>query len=152
MLSSDNWHVDFPTLADVIDAWIQAHCKQPDGFNRGKPFVLADWQFWLAANRWRIREDAKFVPPEEVTTDNPMVLNQAFTYRQTLCVAPQKTGKGPCAAAFVAAEAVGPTVFNGWAKKAMFTVALIGAALVVLSMRICRVSLWVDLSRRRLFS
>lgn len=117
MLSSDSWHVDFPTLADVVDAWIQAHCKQPDGFNRGKPFVLADWQFWLAANRWRIREDAKFVPPEEVTTDNPMVLNQAFTYRQTLCVAPQKTGKGPCAAAFVAAEAVGPTVFNGWAKK-----------------------------------
>lgn len=37
--------------------------------------VLSDWQYWLAANRWRIREDAPYVPPEEVTVDNPMVLN-----------------------------------------------------------------------------
>lgn len=56
--------------------------------------VLSDWQYWLAANRWRIREDAPYVPPEEVTVDNPMVLNQAFEYRMTLTVGPQKWGQG----------------------------------------------------------
>lgn len=110
--------VDFPTLGDLVDAWITRHCRQPDGPLRVKkaPFRMSDWQFWIAANRWRVREDARYVPPEEVTVDNPMVLNQAFYYRQTLTVAPQKTGKGPCTAAFVAAEACGPVVFDGWAK------------------------------------
>lgn len=108
--------VDFPTLGDLIDAWITRHCKQPDGPLRGKEFRLSDWQFWVAANRWRIRQNARYVPPEEVTVDNPMVLNQAFVYRQTLIAAPQKTGKGPCTAAFVAAEGCGPVVFDGFAK------------------------------------
>lgn len=116
MITSDDWIIDFPTLADLVDAWISAHCRQPDGPLRGQPFRLADWQFWVAANRWRIRDNAQYIPPEQVTVDNPMVLNQAFVYRQTLTIAPQKTGKGPCAAAFVAAEACGPTVFNGWAE------------------------------------
>ena len=72
--------------------------------------VLSDWQYWLAANRWRIREDAPYVPPEEVTVDNPMVLNQAFEYRMTLTVGPQKWGKGPCTAFFTAAEGCGMDV------------------------------------------
>ena len=109
--------IDFPTLGDLNDAWITAHCRQPDGPLRGRPFRLADWQFWVLANRLRIREDAEYVPPEEVTIDNPMVLNQAFTYRQTLTVGPQKTGKGPTEAAFVADEASGPVVFDGWAGQ-----------------------------------
>lgn len=111
-----DFRVDFPTLGDLIDAWITRHCRQPDGPLRGKPFRLSDWQFWVAANRWRIRDNARFVPADEVTVDNPMVLNQAFVYRQTLTAAPQKTGKGPCTASFVAAEACGPVVFDGWAK------------------------------------
>lgn len=107
--------VDFPTLGDLADAWIQQHCRVPDGFRRGAPFELADWQFWCTANRYRVREDAEFVAPEDVGPGSPPVLNQAFYYRQTLVVAPQKTGKGPWSAAQVAFEACGPSVFAGWA-------------------------------------
>ena len=108
--------IDFPTLGDLGEAWIEQHCRVPDGFARGKPFKLADWQFWVCANRYRVREDAVFVPPEDVGPDNPPTLNQAFTYRVTLTVAPQKTGKGPMSAAFTAFEAAGPSVFGGWAE------------------------------------
>lgn len=101
--------VDFPTLGDLIDAWMEQHCRVPDGFTRGGPFHESDWQFWITANHYRIREDAKWIPAR------PM-LNQAFTYRRTLVVAPQKTGKGPWAAGVTAAEAAGPVVFAGWAQ------------------------------------
>lgn len=125
--------VDFPTLGDLADAWITRHCRVPDGFARGRPMKLADWQFWCCANRYRIREDAVFVDPalvgelleaiadgeldDEITNDDLPLLNQAFFYRRTLIVAPQKTGKGPMSAAFVAFEACGPSVFAGWAKR-----------------------------------
>jgi hypothetical protein len=108
--------VDFPTLGDLGNAWITRHCRVPDGFTRGKPFELADWQFWCHANRYRVREDAVFVPPERVGPDEPPILNQAFFYRMTLIVAPQKTGKGPFSASQVAFEACGPSVFAGWAE------------------------------------
>lgn len=108
--------VDFPTLGDLGDAWITRHCRVPDGFTRGRAFEMADWQFWCHANRYRIRPDAYFVPPELVGPDNPPVLNQAFFYQQTLVVAPQKTGKGPFSASQVAFEAAGPSVFAGWAE------------------------------------
>lgn len=117
MADEDSWLIDFPTLGHLVCAWIERHCRQPDGPLRGRPVVLSDWQYWLAANRWRIREDAPYVPPEEVTVDNPMVLNQAFTYRMTLTVGPQKWGKGPCTAFFTAAEGCGPTIFDGWAQE-----------------------------------
>ena len=108
--------IDFPTLGDLGDAWITAHLLVPQGFARGKPYEMADWQFWCHANRYRVREDAKFVPPELVGPENPPVLNQAFFYQKTLVVGPQKTGKGPYSAAQVAFEAVGPSVFAGWAR------------------------------------
>lgn len=117
MADEDSWLIDFPTLGHLVCAWIERHCRQPDGLLRGRPVVLSDWQYWLAANRWRIREDAPYVPPEEVTVDNPMVLNQAFEYRMTLTVGPQKWGKGPCTAFFTAAEGCGPTIFDGWARE-----------------------------------
>lgn len=123
--------VTFPTLGDLADAWITQHCRVPKGFARGKPMKFADWQFWCMANRYRIREDAVFVDPAvvgelleaiaagesdtEITSDDVPLLNQAFYYRQTLIVAPQKTGKGPWSAASVAFEACGPSVFGGWA-------------------------------------
>ena len=109
--------VDFPTLGDLAEAWIKQHCRVPDGFARRRPFELADWQFWCTANRYRIRPGAVFVPPEEVGPGSPPLLNQAFHYQRTLIVAPQKTGKGPASAAHVAFEAVGPSVFGGWAKS-----------------------------------
>lgn len=107
--------VDFPTLGDLGEAWIRQHCRVPQGFTRGKPFEMADWQFWCHANRYRVREGAVFVPPERVGPDEPPILNQAFFYRMTMIVAPQKTGKGPYSAAQVAFEACGPSVFAGWA-------------------------------------
>lgn len=116
MISNEVGKIDFPTLADLGDEWVTQHCRVPDGFTRGKPFVKADWQFWCFANRYRIRESAKFVPPDEVGPGNPPTLNQAFTYQQTMIVGPQKTGKGPDSASNVAFEAVGPSVFGGWAK------------------------------------
>jgi len=75
--------VDFPTLGDLLDAWTERHCRVPAGFDRGKPFHKYDWQFWVTANHYRIREDAKWIP------ERPL-LNQAFTYRRTLMVGPQK--------------------------------------------------------------
>jgi len=116
-MAAPEFLVDFPTLGDLADAWITQHCRVPQGFTRGKPFEQADWQFWCTANRYRVREDAVFVPPEEVGPGSPPILNQAFFYRQTLIVAPQKTGKGPWSAAQVSYEACGPSVFAGWAKE-----------------------------------
>lgn len=109
------FHIDFPTLGDLGDAWITQHCRVPQGFARGRPYEMTDWQFWCHANRYRVREDAKFVRPEDVGPDNPPVLNQAFFFQKTLVVGPQKTGKGPYSASQTAFEAVGPSVFAGWA-------------------------------------
>ena len=75
--------VDFPTLGDLIDGWIEQHCRVPDGFRRRQPFRQYDWQFWCAANHWRVREDASFDP------DDPP-LSQAFVYRRSDIVMSQK--------------------------------------------------------------
>lgn len=75
--------IDFPHLGDLIDGWIEQHCVIPGGFKRGRPFRQYDWQFWCTANHYRIREDAQYNPD-----DPPM--NQAFEYRLTQVVAPQK--------------------------------------------------------------
>lgn len=102
--------VDFPTLGDLQDAWIEAHCFVPAGFAKGKPLKLADWQFWCMANHYQIRTDAEWIPARPL-------MNQAFVYRRSLIVAPQKTGKGPLSAAGCAVEAVGPSLFGGWARR-----------------------------------
>lgn len=107
--------VDFPTLGDLVDAWITRHCVNANGFLRGKPFELADWQFWCMANHYRVRHDAVFVDPVDVTPDNPFLFNQAFVYRRSMIIAPQKTGKGPWSAAMAAVEGAGPSLFAGWA-------------------------------------
>ena len=75
--------VDFPTLGDLVDGWIEQHCRIPDGFRRRQPFRQYDWQFWCAANHWRVREDAVY------DEDDPP-LSQAFTYRRTDIVMAQK--------------------------------------------------------------
>ena len=110
MRSAEVGVVDFPTLGHLLDGWIEQHFRVPAGFARGEPFRQADWQFWCTANHYRVREDAQWNP------ERPL-LNQAFVYRRSQVVAPQKTGKGPWTAAITAAEAVGPVLFGGWAKK-----------------------------------
>ena len=57
------FNIDFPTLGDLGDAWITQHLLVPQGFARGRPYKMADWQFWCHANRYRVREDAVFVRP-----------------------------------------------------------------------------------------
>jgi hypothetical protein len=109
MTDEPEFLVDFPTLGDLADAWIERHCRVPNGFDRGTPFRQSDWQFWCTANHYRVREDAKWVP------ERPL-LNQAFVYRRSQIVAPQKTGKGPWSASVTAFEAVGPCIFGGWAE------------------------------------
>ncbi|WP_424216041.1 hypothetical protein ACN20G_28245 (plasmid) [Streptomyces sp. BI20] len=96
--------VDFPTLW-VVPEWIQEHCVIPDGFEQGKPFVAYDWQLWCTVNHYRLKPGARLGQ-----------LAPAFHYRRSQVVAPQKTGKGPWTATLMAAEAVGPVVFNGWAE------------------------------------
>jgi hypothetical protein len=100
---------DFKTLGDLWSSWMERHCRVPDRHERGKPFREYDWQFWCTAHEGQIRPDAKFDP-----ADPP--LNQAFVFRRTQIIAPQKTGKGPRTAARVCLSAVGPSEFSGWAK------------------------------------
>ena len=104
MRADEQFVVDFPTLW-IVPEWIEAHCIVPDGFYMGDPFVMYDWQLWCTVNHYRVKPEAKVGQ-----------LAPAFFYRRSLVVAPQKTGKGPWAATVIAAEAVGPVVFNGWAE------------------------------------
>ncbi|MFJ3793889.1 hypothetical protein [Kitasatospora sp. NPDC090091] len=97
------FEVDFPTLWVVCD-WIERHCVIPDGFRKGEPFQLYDWQLWCTANHYRVKPEAQLGQ-----------LAPAFHYRRSQWVAPQKMGKGPGTASICAAEAVGPVVFAGWA-------------------------------------
>jgi hypothetical protein len=101
------WPVDFPTLFIVPD-WIAQHCRLQSvgGLDpRPQPFEMYDWQLRCTAHHYRIRPDAKVGQ-----------LSTAFFYRRSQVVAPQKCGKGPWTAGVVAAEAVGPVLFAGWAE------------------------------------
>ena len=92
----------------VVPEWIERHAVVPDGFRRGAPFRLYDYQLeWFGAF-YLVRGDAEWVP------DNP-VLGPAFVYRRGLLIGPQKVGKNPMIAAHVCAEGAGPALFAGWA-------------------------------------
>ena len=95
-------------LAVALD-WITAHCVIPDGFERGRPLELYDYQFEFFSNFYLVRGDAEWVAEKPV-------LGPAFVYRRGLLVGPQKLGKGPMTAAHICLEAVGPALFAGWAS------------------------------------
>jgi hypothetical protein len=101
--------VDFPTLFIAVD-WVERHCIIPDGFRRGYPFEMYDWQAWCTLNHYRVRRDARWIP------DSPL-MGTAFVYRRSQVIAPQKMGKGPWSATGVALEGAGPALFAGWAAK-----------------------------------
>jgi hypothetical protein len=105
MKAPDEWVVAWPTLGFLVADWVEAHCPVPDGFQRGDPFEMYDWQLWCTVNHYRVKPKAQLGQ-----------LGTAFHYRRSQCVAPQKTGKGPWAATITAAEAVGPVVFAGFAE------------------------------------
>lgn len=110
-MRSETWgRVEFPTTGDLVDEWIERHCVIPTGFRRGRPFKQYAWQFWCTANHYRVREDAVYDP------DDPP-LNQAFVYRLTQVIGPQKLGKGPWTACLICVMAAGPDLFVGWARR-----------------------------------
>lgn len=109
MVAADDgaWPLDFPTLFIVPD-WIAQHCRirSVGGVdNRPQPFEMYDWQLRCTVSFYRLR------PAAQVGQ-----LSTAFHYRRGQVVAPQKSGKGPWTAGIVAAEAVGPVLFAGWAR------------------------------------
>ena len=55
------------TLA-VVPSWIEAHCVVPDGFRRGEPFTLYDWQLRWYANFYLVRGDATWTPRQPATS------------------------------------------------------------------------------------
>ncbi|MFR0351798.1 hypothetical protein [Streptomyces sediminimaris] len=92
----------------MVPDWIARHCKlQSVGGleTKPQPFQMYDWQLRITANLYRVKPDAELGQ-----------LATAFHYRRAQAVAPQKSGKGPWAASIVAAEAVGPVLFGGWAR------------------------------------
>lgn len=99
-----------PTLGFLAADWIEAHCVIPDGFDMGKPFVLDGWQLYCTVKHYEIRKAAVHDPEKPLR-------NQAFVYRRSAVVGPQKTGKGPWASAITLFEAVGPNQFHGWAGE-----------------------------------
>lgn len=102
--------IPFPTLGHLLDSWFEQHLVIPAGWDRGLPFAQSRWQYWCTANHYRVRETAALIdgrPPGA----------QAFQYRKSIIIGPQKSGKGPWSAGIVAGEAVGPTQFYGWAKR-----------------------------------
>lgn len=88
--------------------WIDAHCVVPDGFRRGRPWRLYDFQFRYLASFYLVRGDARWVPEDPI-------LGPAFVHRRGLLVDPQKKGKSPLTAAHICLEGVGPALFAGWA-------------------------------------
>lgn len=74
------FRIDFPTLGILVTRGSRLTCWCHRPLLAGNLAEMADWQFWCHANRYRVREDAKFVPPELVGPDNPPVLNQAFFF------------------------------------------------------------------------
>ena len=103
MANQPEYVVDWPTLWVACD-WIEQHCIVPDGFRKGDPFEMYDWQLWSTANHYRVKPTARLGQ-----------LAPAFHNRRSQVVAPQKTGKGPWSAGICSLEAVGPAVFAGWA-------------------------------------
>ena len=109
--TADRYVVDFPTLY-IVPAWIQRHCIVSDGFLKGRPFKMYDWQLWCTLNHYRVKPDA-----EALDANGYPTRGAAFFYRRSQVVGPQKTGKGPWSATIVCAEAVGPVLFAGWAQE-----------------------------------
>jgi hypothetical protein len=85
-MGASDFLVDFPSLGDLIDGWVEQHCRVPDGFARKQPFRMSDWQFWITANHYRVRDDAAWEPARPL-------LNQAFHYRRSLVVARRRPAK-----------------------------------------------------------
>lgn len=97
-----------PTLGYLFADWATAHCTVTAGVYRGAPFVMDGWQLRCAVGHYAIHPGAK---------SDPTKLNDPFVHRRSVIVGPQKSGKSPFGAAVVLNEAVGPSLFAGFAGK-----------------------------------
>ncbi len=88
----------------VALAWIERHCRVPDGPRRGEHFRLYEFQGRYLRNFYLVRPGAQVGQ-----------LAPAFVYRRALLAGPQGLGKNPTIATQVCLEGVGPAVFDGWA-------------------------------------
>lgn len=89
---------EFPTLGYQVADWIEARCAIPDREFVGDPFLLTDEELSFFLHFYRL-------VPET---------GEFLYYRGGQLTRPQKWGKGPIAAAWICAEAQGPTRFDGW--------------------------------------
>lgn len=94
----------------IVPSWIEVHCAVPDGIRAGAPFRLYDGQLRWFRNFYLVKGTVEFDPV------NP-IYAPAFRFRRGLDIGPQKVGKSPKSAAHICVEAVGPSVFAGWAGK-----------------------------------
>lgn len=94
------------TLGFLATDWIEAHCRVPGGVYEGEALTFNGWQLFCTVNHYRIIPDA-------VVDDRRLLA--PFHYRRSIIVGPQKCGKSPWGAGMILLEAVGPSLFAGWA-------------------------------------
>lgn len=94
------------TIGFLGTDWIEAHCRVPGGVYEGEPLTFNGWQLYCTANHYRVHPDAIV---------DARRLIAPFVYRRSIVVGPQKCGKSPWGAGMVLLEAVGPSLFAGFA-------------------------------------
>lgn len=110
-MAADGLALDFDplhTIGYLVTDWIEHHCRVPGGVYEGEPLTFNGWQLYCTVNHYRIKPGAK--PDARRLTD-------PFHYRRSVIVGPQKCGKSPWGAGMLLAEAVGPSLFAGWAVE-----------------------------------
>lgn len=94
---------EFPTLGYDVGEWIESHLVIPDGYKAGQPFLLTDEMWRFLVHYYRLYPHAA-----------PWPAPDALRYTGGQLRRSQKWGKDPFGAAMIAAEAQGPTRFDGW--------------------------------------
>jgi hypothetical protein len=94
---------EFPTLGYDVGEWIESHLVVPDGYRAGQPYLLTDEMWTFLVHYYRLYPHAGAWPAPDALRFTGGQLRRS-----------QKWGKDPFAAAMIAAEAQGPTRFDGW--------------------------------------
>lgn len=95
---------EFPTLGYDVGEWIEEHLAIPDGFRQGEPYKLTDEMWRFLVHFYRLHPHAAPWPAQD-----------QFVYYGAQLRRSQKWGKDPFGASQLWADALGPTVFAGWA-------------------------------------
>ena len=106
----DDLAIDFNplnTIGFLATDWIERHTIVPSGVYEGEGLAFNGWQLFCTVNHYRIKPNAIYDPHRLVTP---------FHYRRSVVVGPQKCGKSPWGAGMILNEAVGPSLFAGWAQ------------------------------------